>query len=129
MGMHILIAEDKSRSAQLLNQLVRSFGPQPLEITTVGSVKEAISSVQSRPPDLLLLDKKLRSRSGFDVLEKIENRRFPFVVISASREYAYQTFQLGSSGYVLRPVSKEDLYAVLGRLPGFRNPAFENDRF
>lgn len=50
--MHILLAEDESRSAQLLNQLVRGFGPQQLEITTLGSVKEAISAVQIRQPDL-----------------------------------------------------------------------------
>ena len=127
--MHILIAEDEHRSALLLEGLVQHFFSAPLDISRVASVKEAISSVQNRPPDLLLLDIELRGRSGFDVLEKIENRRFPFVVISASREYAYQTFQLGGSGYVLKPVSKEDLYAVLERLPGFRNPAFGNACF
>jgi two-component system LytT family response regulator len=123
--MYILIAEDESRSAQLLNQLVRSFWSGPLEIATVGSVNETISATQVRHPYLLLLDIELGGHSGFDALEKIQHRQFPFVVISASKEYAFQTYQLGGSGYVLKPVSKEDLYAVLRRLPVFKGQAIE----
>lgn len=115
-GMHILIAEDEPRSLLLLKSLLQDFFSFQVEISSARTVKEAVSSIQFCPPDLLFLDMQLGNQSGFDVLEKIQERRFHFVVVSASREFAYETIQLGGSGYLLKPISKEDLFSVLHRL-------------
>lgn len=115
--MQILIVDDEPRSAHLLKELVQKFYQNDVNVAIANTSEEAIIFLQNKQLDLLLLDVELNGRSAFDLLDKIKNRDFPFIITSASRAFAFQTFEYGGSGYLLKPLHAPDLNAALERLP------------
>lgn len=124
--MHILIVDDEPRSAFLLKSLVEKFYETEAGVTIVTTAKAALESIEMQPPDLLLLDVEINGKSVFDLLDKIPVRDFPFIITSASREFAYQAFEYGSRGYVLKPINEVDLFSTLRRL-SFFPPVIQSD--
>ena len=66
----MLLVEDSSLTAEQLRDLMRTV-PHRLSITTLATEREAIASVSTTIPDVVVLDLKLRQGSGFRVLKKI----------------------------------------------------------
>lgn len=109
MSLRIHIAEDETRSARLLMQLIENHFSQPVIFDWAQSPTQAINLLKINPPDLLFLDLELSGRSGFEVLEVISRRDFPIIVSSARKEFAYTCFKFGVQGYLLKPYNQSEL--------------------
>ncbi len=77
----ILIAEDESMLADMLQHELSSLGPQ-VEVARNG--EEALEQIRTNPPDLLLLDLLMPKKNGYDVLQYLREHglTFPVVVLS-----------------------------------------------
>lgn len=115
--MHILIVDDEPRSALLLKELVQQFYQNEVNVAIATNASDALNYLKLGQLDLLLLDVELNGKSSFDLLDKITNRDYPFIITSASRAFAFQTFEYGGSGYLLKPLHKQDVFSALERLP------------
>lgn len=114
----ILIVDDEEYSILLMESLIRKHYPGIKNIVSLHKVNEALIYLQSNSIDILLLDIELKGSSGFDLLDKIPQRDFEFICLSASKEYAFKTFEYGGAGYLLKPVNGEELVVVLDRVVG-----------
>ena len=113
---NILIVDDEEHSALLIESLIRRNVPGIIKIISVKSVNDAIHALQSSSIDLVLLDIELRGESGFTLLDKIKDRAFEFICLSASKEYAYRVFEYGGAGYLLKPVNAQELQSAFSRI-------------
>ena len=69
-----------------------------------GSGTDAIETIRSRRPDLVLLDVQMPGCSGLDVVREIGPDHMPPVVfITAYDDYAVQAFELNAVDYLLKP--------------------------
>ncbi len=72
-------------------------------------------------PDVLLLDVNLPEVSGVDLLEFIRGRpewkHLPILMLSteATVEKVDRAFSLGADGFIIKPVTIDDLEASIGR--------------
>lgn len=85
--------------------------PQVAEITGFTRPKEALEWLRTHPIDLALLDIDMPEINGLMLAEQLK-RRYPDAVIiflTAFPQYAVQAFKLRATGYLLKPVSLEDL--------------------
>lgn len=114
--MHILILDDEPRSALLLKKLLEDSLPPKATIQVLDTAAEFLKTVHSTLPDLVFMDICLNGISAFDVLDKIPERSFPIVFTTASKEFAFQAFEYGVLGYLLKPIQKDDLLTLLGRV-------------
>lgn len=110
----ILIVDDIETNLNLLYVLVQSLGHTPVLAKTG---KEALSILQKRQPDLILLDILMPDMDGYQVLSAIRQstqfRRLPVVVISAITEMdsIVKCIQLGADDYLTKPFNKTILEA------------------
>lgn len=86
----------------------------------------ALSDIQRLSPDLVLLDLNLGSRSGFELLTEIQQRRLPCRVIvltmAAHPQNVADAIRLGAYGYVLKGGPLEELLqAIVSVLAGQRH--------
>jgi CheY-like chemotaxis protein len=82
---HILLLED---DAQLRTAFVRFLQDRgPFEVTAAGSLKEAVSALGTRAPQLVLTDLELPDGCGLDLLSELAARKLaiPVVVVTAFR--------------------------------------------
>jgi two-component system LytT family response regulator len=111
--LRTLIVDDEVHSSELLHMMIGKHVPQLNVIGKAGNVLEAYEFLLHNEIDLLFLDVGLKGQSGFDLLDKLTNRKFHFITLSASTEFALKTFEYGGSGYLLKPVNKEELQKAI----------------
>jgi two-component system LytT family response regulator len=114
----------------LLNQLetVEVVG----EAVNVEDAKEKIEQLQ---PDVLFLDIQMPEKTGFDLLEELE--QVPHVIFTtAYDEYALKAFQVNALDYLLKPIEpkrlEEAILKLQGKIEGYsrrdENGAFVNQK-
>jgi CheY-like chemotaxis protein len=82
---HILVLED---DAQLRTGFVRFLQDRgQFEVTAVGTLKEAVSALSARAPQLVITDLELPDGCGLDLLSELTARKLtiPVVVVTAFR--------------------------------------------
>lgn len=114
---HILIVEDDRVFADELRKWLETSGHR---VTVAADAGQAQASFVLKRPDFVLLDLILGEVSGFEVCESLkkQNPDIPVLVLTAieledSKQLAAR---VGADGYLLKPVSPEDLLAEIGRV-------------
>jgi len=118
----VLIVDDDEDILGSIDLVVRAEGA---ETTTVTDGSAAVSMVHSLDPDAVVLDMMLPKRSGFLVLEKINELDDPPVVVmitanQGKRHMAYAK-ALGVHAYLIKPVSLQRLVDTLVELLATRD--------
>ena len=117
----ILSLEDNEDIASLISLVLRHA---PVELIHAPSPDEAKKILQTRTPDLLLLDMMLPGITGLDFLAQLRNDpRFvdlPVIVITVRAEATYRlrAQELGVNRYLLKPFSptvlRQEIQQTLG---------------
>ena len=106
----VLVVEDQRDLAALLAHNLRHEG---LEVRTVEDGREALPTVRSWQPDLVILDLMLPGMDGFEVLRSIrgEGNDLPVLILSARGEEQdkIRGFRLDADQYVTKPFSLVEL--------------------
>lgn len=85
--------------------------PEAQEVTGFTRPREALEWLKDHPIDLALLDIDMPENNGLMLAEQLK-RRCPdaaIIFLTAFPQYAVQAFKLRATGYLLKPVSLEDL--------------------
>lgn len=118
MENKILHVEDNPDDVMLVDLAFRKAGIS-VRIETALDGDKAIAALENsiggRLPACVLLDIKLPSKSGLDVLEWIRNqpklKRLPVVMLTSSNEPSdiNRAYDLGANSYLVKPAELEEL--------------------
>ena len=110
----ILIAEDEHLLAQSLVQNVRALGFKTLGPAAHGA--QALELARQERPDLALLDIRMPDMNGLEAGQVLYGQMgVPVIFISAftDREYVEAGARLGVFGYLLKPVTLDELRVTI----------------
>lgn len=111
----VLIVDDEPRNLQLLGSLLYDDLGGDLCFATSG--REALDSVASVTPDLVLLDVNMPDMNGYQVCAAFREtdgcREIPVIFITALGEQddIVRGFEAGGSDYVVKPFERRELLA------------------
>lgn len=108
----ILIIEDEASIKKELEWLVGRKQAFHL-LGSAGSVKEAVEKIVELNPDLVLMDIQLPDGNAFEILNKVADRTFSVIFITAFDHFAIKAIKYGAMDYLLKPVDEVELYNVL----------------
>jgi len=107
---YILIVEDSIPQARLFTEYLATEKVYTSHVTTGA---EARAAIESRPPDLVLLDLKLPDEDGTDVLKWIRDKHFPTTVIiitgHGSVDVAVDVMRNGAEDFLEKPTNADRL--------------------
>jgi len=112
-----LIVDDEKPARDELIYLLKGFP----EINVVGQAKnglEAIQYIREHSPDLVFLDVQMPGLDGFEVIEKLVEKkvRLPQLIFATAYDhYAVQAFEVNAVDYLLKPFDKARLARALAR--------------
>ena len=127
----VLIAEDNPDEATLIRRAIDKAGiTAPVRILTDGEQvllylegRGAYADRRANPqPTLIILDLKMPRKSGFEVLEWLQEHReysvVPTVVMSSSSidKDVQKAYQLGANTYFIKPTTFEELVGTMKAL-------------
>ena len=108
-----IIIDDEPRSIATLKNLIRDYCPSVQVIDTGQSVEEGVRILNEQQPDILFLDIAMPDGSGFDLLEKLEEKTFEVIFTTAFDQYAIKAFDFSAMNYLLKPINPEELQKVI----------------
>lgn len=111
-----LILDDESASIETLKIELKLYCPEISIIGTALDPIDGLKKIKNLKPDLIFLDIVFGSMSGFNLLDKISNRKFDVIFVTAHQEYALKALQYGASGYLLKPVRQKELKETIKRI-------------
>lgn len=118
----IVIAVDDE--ALMLDALATALEASP-DITSVSKFSDceaALDFVRSTPLDIAFLDINMRGMGGLALAQAIIAARpdCKIVFCTGYEEYAIPAFKLHASGYLLKPISAQDVQAEIDNIKGIR---------
>ena len=113
----VLIAEDEEAAQRVCREIVQSLGQEAIVASTT---EEALDQLEKHPVEIVLLDLKMPTTGGMDLLEQIKRTR-PYVeciILTAhgTVETAVQAMKLGAYDYVTKPFHLAEVKLKLERL-------------
>ena len=108
----------------MLGALVAAIEESPdiSQVNKFSGCEEALEFAKANPIDVAFLDINMRGMGGLALAEKITAARpnCKIVFCTGYEEYAIPAFKLHASGYLMKPVSAEDVQAEIDNIKGVR---------
>jgi len=113
--MKILVCDDEPLARERLSRMVQDAGHTVVAQATNGI--EALEAVRIFQPDVLFLDVRMPEMDGLRCAEALMRLESPPAVIfvTAFDQHAIDAFRTQAIGYLLKPVSRDDLQSALNR--------------
>jgi len=109
-----MLVDDEERFRTTLGKMLRAQG---LEVTALGSGREALEELKNAAYDVLVLDVRMPDMDGIATLTQIKKIAPQVEVIiltgHASMDAAMEIMRLGGYDYLLKPCPVEDLLAKI----------------
>lgn len=118
-----IIIDDEESGEQLLSKLIKRKHPEIVLLKSAFDLDEAIEAIDIYKPDLIFLDIRLGSDSGFDVLEKTVFKQYHVIFVTAYGQYALKAIEKAALDYLLKPVDMDDLARAIERFKKTQKPA------
>lgn len=125
-----VIIEDEQKSMEVLAALIRRNCPDLDIVATAASVQQGVETIRQHQPALVFLDISMPDGSGFDLLEKVD-QKFELIFATASDQYAIKAIKFSACDYLLKPIDSDELVAAVEKVRKKQNnlPSMENLRF
>jgi two-component system, LytTR family, response regulator len=113
--LRVVIADDERPARSFLASVLKTF----TDVEIVGEAAngmEAVELIESKRPDLALLDLQMPEVDGLGVVRLLRKNRTPLVAfVTAYDEYAVRAFELNAVDYLLKPVENARLRQTIDR--------------
>ncbi len=114
--MRTIIIDDERLSRKELNSLLKQF-PEIDVIAECSNADDGVKLINEHNPDLIFLDIQMPGKTGFDMLEELEN--IPHVIfVTAYDEFALKAFEVSAMDYLLKPVEEDRLAEAIKKVQG-----------
>lgn len=114
----ILIVDDEPIWLKVLKKMLETKGYMVRE---AASGADALNTLKSYEPDLILLDVRMPDMNGFDLLDHIKQlpklASKPVVLVSAMDDFHAKKVarDLGAAEYLLKPLDEKEVNTVLAK--------------
>ncbi len=115
--MITISVDDQVNVAEEIVRIMKEIDPDGIH-ESFSDVKNALSTIKLRQPDVAWLDIEMPGMSGLEMAMEVKKASpaTNIIFVTGHEEFAYQSFQLHASGFILKPATKEALTRELQNL-------------
>ena len=109
MKLKSIIVEDEKTSRDILRNYLNKYCPNVSVLGEAANVDEALVLIRNHELDLVFLDVEMPFGNAFDLLDKVGDRTFETVFVTAYDHYAIEALNAHASYYLMKPISIDEL--------------------
>ncbi len=115
--MRILCVDDEPLMLQMLETAVREAKPGA-DVTAFERQTDLLQDAKQNGCDIAFLDIHMRGMNGVELAKALKeiNPKMNIIFVTGFSEYAAEAMRLHASGYLMKPVTKEDIEEELSDL-------------
>lgn len=117
-ALRVLVVDDDASIRQFIQMALEGRG---YEVTTAEDGREALESVRSTPPGVILLDMRMPVMDGWAFTRAYRRTpppHAPIVVLTAARDAAEYAGEVDADAFLAKPFNLRELLGLVGRLAG-----------
>lgn len=114
-SLKIAIVEDEHNSHQRLARLLTESEASISRIEIYETILAALKGIPKFNPDILYLDIELPDGNCFDLLKKIEYRKFITVITTAYEQHALKAMHYSAIAYLIKPIDPIELQESINK--------------
>jgi signal transduction histidine kinase/DNA-binding response OmpR family regulator len=120
-GPSVLVVDDDASARDLLSRMLAKEG---FDVISAGSGEQALEMARRLKPEVITLDVRMPGMGGWQVLDALKADPavavIPVVMVTMVDERG-TAFALGASDYLVKPIDRERLAAVMGKYRANKN--------
>ncbi|MDP2686464.1 MAG: LytTR family DNA-binding domain-containing protein [Aequorivita sp.] len=109
MKLNAIIVEDEETSREILRNYLAKYCPIIVLKGEASNVEDALILIQKNDLDVVFLDVEMPYGNAFDLLDKVGDRHFETVFVTAYNHYAIDALNAHAAYYLLKPISIDKL--------------------
>ena len=109
MNLNAIIVEDEANSREILRNYLAKYCPEVRLKGEAASIQEALKLIESNNLDLVFLDVEMPFGNAFDLLDKVPDRNFETVFVTAYNHYAMDALNNHAAYYLMKPINIDEL--------------------
>lgn len=109
MKLRTILVEDEETSREILKKYLAKYCPKVEVLGEAANVDEALVLIRNHELDLVFLDVEMPYGNAFDLLDKVGDRTFETVFVTAYNQYAIDAVNAHASYYLLKPIDIDKL--------------------
>jgi len=117
MKLTVMLVDDSLIMTRKLEMMMQELGHEVVRVCKTGL--EAVTAYPTIKPDLVLMDITMPDMDGIEATRRIiaadAHARVIMVTSHGQQAMVVQSLDMGACGYVLKPVAKEKLAAMIER--------------
>ncbi|KAB8152033.1 response regulator [Kordia sp. TARA_039_SRF] len=121
MQLQTIIVEDEEISREILKKYVAKYCPNVNVIGEASNIEDALVLIRNNELDLVFLDVEMPFGNAFDLLEKVGDRTFETIFVTAYDHYAIEALNSHASYYLLKPISIDDLIKAVDHVVAIKS--------
>lgn len=120
--MRAVVVEDEKRARETIKNLLRKTDIPVTVIGEADNAEEGIRLIEEKLPDVVFADIQMAEMSGIEMIRKLNEKQIEtkYVIISGYSDfkYAQQCIELGVIGYILKPITYEEIDQIVTKIYG-----------
>jgi two-component system LytT family response regulator len=110
-----VIVDDEPFHRETIKMLLDDYFPDVRAVAQAEEIDDAVAVLELHQPELVFLDIEIKGGTGFHVLQKLKNRNFRLIFITAFNEFALQAIKFSAIDYILKPINEFEFKAGVER--------------
>lgn len=113
----IILVDDERHYIDELEEIIREEMPFKIA-SSCSNGTDALKALRELDPDILITDVLMPGMSGLDLARKIKTIKpdLQIILMSDNPSYAVNGYDIGVSGFLLKPFVKDKVHETLNRL-------------
>lgn len=109
MKLRSIIVEDEETSREILKNYLKKYCPNVEIVGEAANINDALELIRKQTLDLVFLDVEMPYGNAFDLLDKVGDRAFETIFVTAYNHYAIEALNAHASYYLMKPISIDEL--------------------
>ncbi|MGW9685307.1 LytR/AlgR family response regulator transcription factor [Flagellimonas sp. 2504JD1-5] len=109
MELKTIIVEDEANSREILRNYLSKYCDGIKLLGEASNIEEGQKLIQQHKPDLVFLDVEMPFGNAFDLLDKLPDRTFETVFVTAYNQYAMDALNNHAAYYLMKPINIDEL--------------------
>ena len=111
--MRILCLDDEALALKMLEMCVKKVKPDA-DVAAFDDWEDLLADAEKNGCDVAFLDIHMRGMTGVEVAKRLKelNPKMNIIFVTGFSEYKADAMDMRASGYIMKPVTKEDVARV-----------------
>ncbi len=109
MTLRTIIVEDEANSREILRNYIQKYCTEVAIAGEAANIQEGLELIKKFDPDLVFLDVEMPFGNAFDLLDKVPDRNFETVFVTAYNQYAMDALNSHAAYYLMKPINIDEL--------------------